>query len=175
MAARSPAFRRGEDEDDDEDDDDSSVESSRSAGATAFSSSVSDGATVGAGVGSATSALSVSGASPGEGLSDARTQEVESAAVAAGRVEEISAATGGAGSASASLPPSAFREGSEALSTALLETIRPPLAAISGRLVELQEAQQMLVTTIGVQRAELTEANSDWATAKSVLDRIPGM
>jgi hypothetical protein len=52
--------------------------------------------------------------------------------------------------------------------------IKPQLSGLSERLVELQEAQHMLVTTLGVQRAELTEGNSDWATAKAVLDRIPG-
>lgn len=166
MAARSPAFRRGEDDDDEEDDDGSSVGSSHSARAAVFSSTVSDSAEAGRALTAAVSEAATVGATDaavGSESAGARSVEV-------GR----EAAAGGAGAGSGPLAPSAFREGSDALSVALLETIRPPLAAISGRLVELQEAQQMLVTTLGVQRAELTEANSDWATAKSVLDRIPG-
>lgn len=80
--------------------------------------------------------------------------------------DDVSAPSVGAGAASG---------GDEALGAALLEALEPPLSSLSGRLVELQEAQRMLVTTMTVQRAELTEGNSDWLAAKLVLDRIPGV
>lgn len=37
----------------------------------------------------------------------------------------------------------------------------------------LQEAQQILVHTLGVQRAEISESNTDLANARSILARIP--
>lgn len=83
-----------------------------------------------------------------------------------------SEAIGPAGATDASA--ASARQPAHVLSGAILGTLRPQLESLSERLVELQEAQRMLVTTMTVQRAELTEGNSDWLAAKSVLDRIPG-
>jgi hypothetical protein len=64
--------------------------------------------------------------------------------------------------------------GGTALSAALLSALEPPLSGLSSRLVELQEAQRMLVTTLTLQRAEISEGSPDWLAAKATLDKLPG-
>ena len=79
--------------------------------------------------------------------------------------DDVSAPSVGAGAASG---------GDEALGAALLEALEPPLSSLSGRLVELQEAQRMLVTTLSLQRAEVGDGAPDWLAAKATLDKLPG-
>jgi len=73
---------------------------------------------------------------------------------------------------SAPSPPPAT--GPEAqLAGALLSVAQPPLKQLSDTLVELQEAQQVLVSTIAAKRAELLEASPEWREARALLERVP--
>jgi hypothetical protein len=68
---------------------------------------------------------------------------------------------------------SASSDRSPELSSALLRVLSPSLQSISTTLVELQESQQVLVSTISAKRAELVESSPEWREAQSVLERIP--
>lgn len=59
------------------------------------------------------------------------------------------------------------------LSSALLRVLTPSLQTLSTTLVELQESQQVLVSTITAKREELLESSPEWRTAQAVLERIP--
>ena len=63
--------------------------------------------------------------------------------------------------------------GGGALAAPLLSALAPTVQALTERLVELQEAQSMLVSTLNVQRSEFCDSNSDWRVACSVFDKIP--
>lgn len=63
--------------------------------------------------------------------------------------------------------------GSNQLAEPLLALFAPAIESISTRLIELQEAQHLLITTANAQRADISEGNSDWLNARAVLDRIP--
>lgn len=55
----------------------------------------------------------------------------------------------------------------------LLSLVLPPLSSLSTTLVELQESQQVLVSTIASKRADLLESSPEWREAQAVLQRIP--
>jgi hypothetical protein len=59
------------------------------------------------------------------------------------------------------------------LSSALLRVLTPSLQTLSTTLVELQESQQVLVSTITAKREELLESSPEWRKAQAVLERIP--
>jgi hypothetical protein len=95
-----------------------------------------------------------------------------------GGAGESSTATAAPSSSAAPSPSSpmsaAAAESAALLASSMLSLLKPSLSSLSDRLVELQEAQQMLVHTIGVQASEMTErANSDLANSRLVLDRLP--
>lgn len=58
------------------------------------------------------------------------------------------------------------------LAAILFESIRGPLASVTDRLLEVQEAQKVAATSLAVQRAELS-SSEELAEAKAVLDRLP--
>jgi hypothetical protein len=59
------------------------------------------------------------------------------------------------------------------LASPLLSLILPPLSSLSTTLVELQESQQVLVSTVASKRADLVESSPEWREAQAVLQRIP--
>jgi transcription elongation factor GreA-like protein len=58
-------------------------------------------------------------------------------------------------------------------SAAFFALLSPALSSITSRLVELQEAQHMLVTTVSVQRSEGIVGASDWTASRDICDAIP--
>ena len=80
-----------------------------------------------------------------------------------------------------SLAPAAVSEtpaqnaaaGAAALSGALLSVLLPAVSNMSSRLVDLQQAQHLLVASVNLNRQELADGNDEWKAAKAVLDRIP--
>ena len=59
------------------------------------------------------------------------------------------------------------------LSGAILASLKPALRQATQTLVELQESQQVLASTISSKRAELLESSLEWQQARAALDRLP--
>jgi len=59
------------------------------------------------------------------------------------------------------------------ISSAFLSQLKPSLEQATQTLVELQESQKVLASTISSKRSELLEASLDWQQACETLDRIP--
>lgn len=72
-----------------------------------------------------------------------------------------------------SAPTSANAEAVSAVSGALLSVTLPSIRALSSTLVELQESQQVLVSTVAAKRSELLDSSSDWRDARAALERLP--
>ena len=70
-------------------------------------------------------------------------------------------------------PPSGVVAGSAAVGAALLGGLLPALEDISGRLVDLQESQQVLLTGVSLASVELAAGDADWRAARETLDRVP--
>ena len=66
-----------------------------------------------------------------------------------------------------SLPPA------QSLASAFLSQLTPSLKQATQTLVELQESQKVLASTISSKRSELLETSIDWQQACATLDRIP--
>ncbi len=60
-----------------------------------------------------------------------------------------------------------------ALSGAILASLKPALRQATQTLVELQESQRVLASTIGAKRVELLESSVEWQQARAALDRLP--
>jgi septal ring factor EnvC (AmiA/AmiB activator) len=65
----------------------------------------------------------------------------------------------------------------DASNTALAETVASfttdSLKQLSGRLIELQEGQHTLVTTIAAKSSELLGSSPEWAASRAILDKVP--
>lgn len=70
---------------------------------------------------------------------------------------------------SASMPDAATAQLAGTISTFTTDALRQ----LSGRLIELQEGQHTLVTTIAAKSSELLGSSPEWAASRAILDRVP--